>query len=137
MPTQKKFTTIKQFQEAIDKYFSDCEIKKIPYTICWLALALWFTSRRALLNYWKKEWYEKYFPILKKAKLKVEQQNEERLYSWANTTWTIFNLKCNFERQDKEVIEQKSENINYNFNMEDIENKSTKELEIIRKNLLS
>lgn len=92
----KKYSK-EELQRAIDNYFKDCDKKEKPYTMSGLAYAL-NIDRKTLLNYSKDE---EFFPTIKKAKQKVEQQLEENaLIGKGNSTFTIFNLKNNFEWKD-------------------------------------
>lgn len=86
-----KFKSPEELQEKIDAYFLRCDEKELPYTVCGLALAL-DCDRKTLINYDKKE---EYFHTIKKAKLKIEEYAEMRLYS-NNVAGVIFNLKNNF-----------------------------------------
>ena len=93
----KKYSKTEELQNSIDKYFKDCDKKEKPYTMSGLAYAL-DMDRKTLLNYSKDE---EFFPTIKKAKQKVEQQLEENaLIGKGNSTFTIFNLKNNFEWKD-------------------------------------
>jgi len=70
---------------------------KIP-TISGLAVAL-DTSRRTLVNYEEKE---EFFHTIKEAKQFIESVIEEwALKWWFNPTFSIFNLKNNFDWKDK------------------------------------
>lgn len=97
-----KFTNLEKLQQDIDNYFKECDEQKRPYTITGLAYAL-DTSRRTLLDYEYKD--DEFSHTIKKAKDKVEQYAEEKLYSGANTTGVIFSLKNNYNWQDKQEIE--------------------------------
>lgn len=102
MARPKLYTSVEKMEEDIEKYFNECDIKEKPYTMSGLAYAL-DMDRRSLLNYSKDE---QFFPTIKKAKEKVEQQLEENaLTGKANATFTIFNLKNNFNWQDKTEME--------------------------------
>jgi len=73
-----------------------------------LALALGFTSRQAIINY---EGKPAFVDTLKKAKLKIEQFNEERLYDKGTpTAGVIFNLTNNWKWENK--MHSTNENIN-------------------------
>ena len=64
-------------------------------------------DRKSLLNYSKNE---KFFPTIKKAREKVEQQLEENaLMGKANATFTIFNLKNNYGWRDSVEVNNNSE----------------------------
>lgn len=104
MARPKLYTNVEDMEKDIEKYFQDCDKKEKPYTMSGLAYAL-DMDRRSLLNYSKDE---KFFPTIKKAKEKVEQQLEENaLMGKSNSTFTIFNLKNNFNWKD--TIEEKHE----------------------------
>lgn len=96
-----KYETVEELDEAINKYFAECDMLKEPYTITGLALAL-DVDRRTLTNYSNKE---EFFPTIKRAKLKVENYLEKRLIKDTSTTGIIFNLKNNFNWKDKQEIE--------------------------------
>jgi hypothetical protein len=97
-----KFETVEQLQKAIDEYFDYCDENNKPYTVSGLAYAL-DTTRRTLLDYQEKE---EFSHTIKKAKAKIEQFNEELLYSKdVPTVGVIFNLKNNYEWKDKQEID--------------------------------
>lgn len=106
MARPKLYTSVEDMQKIIDEYFMICDEKEKPYTMSGLAYAL-DMDRKSLLNYSKDE---KFFPTIKKAREKVEQQLEENaLMGKANATFTIFNLKNNYGWVDKQEIENKSQ----------------------------
>lgn len=93
----KLYSSVEDMEKDIKKYFEECDKKEKPYTVSGLAYAL-NMSRQSLINYEKNEMF---FDTIKKAKLKVEQQLEENaLLGKGNSTFTIFNLKNNFEWKD-------------------------------------
>ena len=97
------YSTPEDMQVMIDKYFSDMDKLKRPYTVTGLALALGFTSRQAILNYEDKLTF---VDTLKKAKLKIENFNEYKLYDKGTpTAGVIFNLANNRWRQNKQTID--------------------------------
>jgi len=115
-----------EMQILIDKYFLDCEgiiykdldgevvmdkygkavvLGSKPLTITGLALALDFTSRQSLLNYvGKKEFVD----TITRAKAKVEEYAESRLYDRDGSNGAKFSLANNFkdwrEKQDVSLI---------------------------------
>jgi hypothetical protein len=107
----KLYTSVEDMQKIIDEYFIICDEKEKPYTMSGLAYAL-DMDRKSLLNYSKDE---QFFPTIKKAREKVEQQLEENaLMGKANATFTIFNLKNNYgwvDKQEQEITETKRYNI--------------------------
>lgn len=106
MARPKLYTSVEKMAEDIDKYFLDCDEKQKPYTMSGLAYAL-DMDRKSLLNYSKDEMF---FPTIKKAKEKVEQQLEENaLMGKANSTFTIFNLKNNFNWKDAVEVNNTNE----------------------------
>ena len=89
--------------EDMEKVVFECFSKTIEegrlLTITWLAIALGFNSRQSLLNY---EGDKRYLDTIKKAKLMIEQYNEEKLYDKGTpTAWVIFNLVNNYKRENK------------------------------------
>lgn len=117
------YNTAEEMQEKIDAYFKGCEgtplynelgqplldknmhpimFGKRPLTITGLALALGFTSRQALLNYQAKD---EFVDTIMRAKAKVEQYAEERLYDKDGANGAKFSLANNFNgwREKKEI----------------------------------
>lgn len=109
------YKTVGEMDEAIDKFFEECDEKGDPYTISGLALALNFNSRRALLEYLDMEDIngEPYSPSIKRAKAKCEAYVEKGLLNGkCNATGAIFNLKNNYGWKDKTEQEIKAETDN-------------------------
>ena len=74
-----------------------------PLTITGLALALGFNSRQSLLNYQGKQ---EFMDTITRAKAKVEQYAEERLYDKDGANGAKFSLSNNFEGwKEKQQIE--------------------------------
>lgn len=118
------YKTVEEIQAKIDAYFKSCEgtvytddegtpvldkfgrpviVGERPLTITGLALALGFTSRQALLNYQAKE---EFVDTITRAKAKVEQYAEERLYDKDGANGAKFSLANNFEGwKEKQQIE--------------------------------
>lgn len=94
-----KFKTVKALQEAIDKYFADCDETGEPLTVTGLALAL-DTTRDVLMDYQEKDGYSN---TVKKAKLRIENAYEKRLIYRGNGG-DIFALK-QFGWRDKQELE--------------------------------
>ena len=108
------YKTPEEMQKVIDKYFEDCngeyividgnvatdknghpiKTKERPLTITGLALALGFTSRQALLNY---EGKKEFVDTIKRAKSRIEQYAEERLFDKDGVNGAKFNLSNNFK----------------------------------------
>lgn len=106
-----KFDSLELLQLKIDDYFAWADNNKRPYTITGLALFL-DTSRETLMNYEAKE---QYFDTIKRAKLRVENYAEERVYSGQMVAGPIFVLK-NFGWKDKQDIDS---NTNVTFTVVD------------------
>jgi len=102
---RKKFKSPEELQKKIDKYFEDCKKNKEPVTITGLALALDMSSRQDLLNYSTKPGYEDFFDIVKKAKLRVENEIEKavRKSSRAGDIFILKNLGWS-DRQDVSLV---------------------------------
>ncbi len=101
MPRPKKYNKVEEMQRDIDNYFKECDANDRPYTISGLAYAL-DTTRRTLLDY---EENDEFSHTIKRAKAKIEQFVEERLFVGSNTAGVIFNLKNNYNWKDKQEIE--------------------------------
>lgn len=108
-----------EMQEKIDAYFAECQghplldkegntvtdkfgypiiLDSKPLTVTGLALALGFTTRHSLLNYQSKS--KKYQEIIERAKLKIENYAEMRLYDKDGSNGAKFNLQNNFRHWD-------------------------------------
>ncbi len=109
------YTTVEEMQVKIEQYFKDCEgrilkdadgqtvydkygyplvVDRKPLTITGLALALGFNSRQALLNYQAKAEFN---DTILRAKARVEQYAEERLFDKDGANGAKFSLANNFE----------------------------------------
>jgi hypothetical protein len=118
------FTSAEEMQEKIDAYFKECEGKIMtdeegkpllnkygqpiiygakPLTITGLALAIGFNSRQSLLNY---EGQEEFLDTIKRAKAKVEEYAESRLFDKDGSNGAKFSLSNNFKGwAEKQQIE--------------------------------
>ena len=101
----KKYENVEDMEEAIEKYFAEQDKKGMPYTVSGLALALGMT-RETLLRYEEKDIFS---DTIKRAKQKIEEYVETRLFVSGIATGVIFNLKNNFGWKDKQEIEQNGE----------------------------
>jgi hypothetical protein len=130
------FKSKEEMQEKIDEYFKECEgeiirdecgnpvedkrgnILKIgarPLTVTGLALALGFNSRQSLLNYQGKE---EFMDTITRAKTRIEQYAEERLFDKDGANGAKFSLANNFEGwKEKQQIEA-DVNSDVNINIE-------------------
>ena len=107
-------------QELIDKYFEDCDghlllddderplldkwgkpivIGDHPPTVTGLALALGFHSRQSLLNYQGKR---QFMDTITRAKMRVEEYAERRLYDRDGARGAEFTLRYNFRWAQEE-----------------------------------
>lgn len=110
-----KYKNREEIEEKIEKYFKDCEgheltdeegntvynkygypviVDRKPLTITGLALALGFASRQALLNYQGKQEFN---DTITRAKTRVEQYAEERLFDKDGSSGAQFSLRNNFK----------------------------------------
>lgn len=109
-----KYKSPKKMQAAIDAYFEECKgelltdkegkavldkygapiyLNRRPPTVTGLALALGFTSRQALLNYQAKD---NFVDTVTRAKTRIEQYTEERLFDREGVQGAKFSLVNNF-----------------------------------------
>ena len=110
-----KFTDPEELQEKINQYFKDCEghvltdadgnpvvtkygepviVGARPLTVTGLALAIGFQSRTSLLEY---EGKPKFREIIVRAKSRIEQYTEERLFDKDGANGAKFSLQNNFK----------------------------------------
>lgn len=94
-----KFLDPQDIQIKADKFFIDCDDKKIPYTITGLAIELGFNSRQQLLEY---EDRGEFHDTIKRAKARCERFAEEKMYG-NNAAGPIFALK-NYGWKDKQEV---------------------------------
>lgn len=119
-----KYKNKEEMQAKIDAYFEECKGRVLhdadgnpmtdkngnllrvdvkPLTITGLALALGFCSRQALLNYQAKGEFN---DTILRAKAKVEQYAEERLFDKDGANGAKFSLANNFDGwKEKQHIE--------------------------------
>lgn len=120
-----KYKNKEQIEELIEQYFKSCEgeilkdrdgepvfnkygqpviVNQRPPTVTGLALALGFSSRQALLNYQAKKEFN---DTITRAKSRIEQYAEERLFDRDGANGAKFSLSNNFkgwsEKQEVEV----------------------------------
>lgn len=123
-----KFESAEQMQGLIDEYFKKCEGEPLlndeglpivdkygqpvilgarPPTITGLALALGFNCRLSLLNY---EGKQEFVNTVKRAKARVEEYAETRLFDRDGANGAKFSLANNFdgwrEKQSMELAGQ-------------------------------
>lgn len=127
------FKTPEEMQEKIDGYFKECEGHPLvdddgnavmdkfgypiitgqkPLTVTGLALALGFTTRQSLLNYQHRS--KRFQEIIERAKLRIENYAEMRLYDRDGSNGAKFNLQNNFKHwnADKEKDDGKYPAVN-------------------------
>ena len=113
-----------EIQEKIDKYFEECEGKVLedkdgnpilnkyggviimgskPPTVTGLALALGFSTRQSLLNYQEQD---EFLDTITRAKSRVEQYAEERLFDRDGSHGAQFSLRNNFKGWKSKDIEE-------------------------------
>lgn len=119
-----KFQNKDEIQVLIDKYFEECKgvlvkdekgkaitdkngnpviLGARPLTVTGLALALGFNSRQSLLNYQGKK---EFMDTITRAKARVEEYTEERLFDKDGANGAKFSLANNFEGwKEKQKIE--------------------------------
>lgn len=97
-----KFETPEKLQEAINAYYSECEIKEKPLTMSGLADTLGI-DRKTLVNYSNRD---NFFLTIEKARSKVQRDSEERLVGGkGSAAGIIFSMKNNFGWVDKTEVD--------------------------------
>jgi hypothetical protein len=120
-----KYKTAEELDSAIEEYFNYCDnrlqqlysakadgvievMNPAPYTMSGLAYAMG-VDRRTLLNYSKDE---SFFPLIKRARERVESDVEERMSDKQTfTPGLIFNAKNNFGWVDAQRVDARIENV--------------------------
>lgn len=98
-----KILTDEEGKAIVDKYNNPIIIDSKPLTITGLALALGFNSRQALLNYQGRAEFN---DTITRAKSRIEQYAEERLFDKDGANGAKFTLANNFEGwKEKQQIE--------------------------------
>ena len=99
-----------EIEALIEAYFIECRDQQRPPTVTGLALALGFTSRQALLNYQAKR---EFVDTITRAKSRIEQYAEERLFDRDGTAGAQFSLKNNFTgwNREKEIDAESTEKL--------------------------
>lgn len=90
-------------EQVVNKYGYPCYVKAPkPPTVTGLALALGFTNRQSLLNYQEKK---EFVDTITRAKSRVEEYAEQRLFDRDGSNGAQFSLRNNFKgwngEQDK------------------------------------
>lgn len=119
-----KYKSKEEIEEKIEQYFKDCEghaltddegntvynkwgypviVDRKPPTVTGLALALGFSTRLSLLNYQDKK---EFMNTITRAKSRVEQYAEERLFDKDGTSGAQFSLRNNFKGWDADKKEE-------------------------------
>ena len=111
-----KYKSVEEIEDKIEQYFESCEgepliddegnqvVNKYGYP-CWikppkpptvtgLALALGFTTRLSLLNYQGKK---EFMNTITRAKTKIEEYAESRLFDRDGSNGAQFSLRNNFK----------------------------------------
>ena len=126
-----KWTSPEDMQKAIDEYFLRCEgtpmtdenglpilnkygepvmLGKRPPTTAGLALHLGFSDRTSLLDYQERD---EFYLTITRAKQRIEDYIESRLYDKEGSNGAKFALSCNFRRwNDKQEVSITSQNVN-------------------------
>lgn len=116
--------TVEEMQRRIDAYFDECDghpledkdgslilnkydeqimIGEKPYTMTGLALAIGLNSRQALLNYQGRAEFN---DTITRAKARVEQYAESRLFDRDGANGAKFSLANNFKQwKEKQELE--------------------------------
>lgn len=129
------FNTVEELQKKIEEYFESCKgevlkdkegntvfdkygfpilVNQKPLTVTGLALFLGFNSRQTLLNYQDKE---EFMDTIMRAKTKVEEYVETRLFDKDGCNGAKFNLSNNFGWREKQEVENTNVNLNNNMDL--------------------
>ena len=108
----KKYKKVSEMASSIQDYFQQCTDKMKPLTVAGLAFHLGFLDTQSLCDYESKPGYDQFHILIKRAKLYILTDKEERLISGkGNVAGLIFDLKNNYGYADKQEIKFNSKNI--------------------------
>jgi|18_taG_2_1085343.scaffolds.fasta_scaffold03138_2 hypothetical protein len=97
-----KYKTAKDLQSKIDKYKKHRDGKNLPYTKQSLILYLGFCDLHALEDSYTNK--DEFSPTIKKIYTEIESSKIDSMYGDnPNTTFTIFDLKCNSGWNDRKA----------------------------------
>ena len=117
-----KYKTEKELDTKIQEYKSQRDKDSLPYTKISLVLSLGFSDRHALDDSYINN--PKFSAIVKKIFLEIESSKVDSMYKEnGNTTFTIFDLKCNYGWNDKKA-EQESDVTVIDFEFEEVKPES-------------
>lgn len=97
-----KFSSVDDLKIAVEKYFTGTEQSQKPPTIAGLMRELDFADYSTFHDYQAKP---RFSQVLKKARLRILEAHEERLFS-PSCTGSIFYLKCHGGGMFKERPQQ-------------------------------
>ena len=99
----RKISSPEEFDRLVDLYIATCQNidKPVPITLTGMILALGLTSKDSLYEYGT---YPEFSESVKRARLLIEQEYENRLIVGTNAAAPIFALK-NFGWRDKAEVE--------------------------------
>lgn len=113
---EKRYTNEADLKRDILAYFDYCEQNERALTMTGLAIALGFRTRQALCNYEREPGYEFAFDVIQYAKLKIEEDTEQRLHDPKNynISGAIFSLKNNWGWVDKSEVKTDARVMQFN-----------------------
>ena len=90
-----------EFDERVDNYINWCRTQDKPVLLTGMILALGFNSKDTFYSY---ENYPEFSDSVKRARLLIEMEYEQRLNTFNSATGPIFALK-NFGWSDKQEVD--------------------------------
>jgi len=98
----RKWQSATAAQKVVDDYFKAIKQEDRPPTLCGLSLAL-DLDKRSLMRYAAGPDDDGFVAVIKKAKTRIEQAHEERLFG-SNSTGSIFWLKNHGGYRDQQEL---------------------------------
>lgn len=116
-----KYKTSKELQAKIDEYKEHRKEEKLPYTKQSLILYLDFVDLHALEDSYANK--DEFSPTIKKIYTEIESSKIDAMYGDnPNTTFTIFDLKCNSGWNDKKAEQDNNEIDVIDFDFVEVKN---------------
>ncbi len=114
-----KYKTAKELQAKIDEYKTHREGKNLPYTKQSLVIYLKFVDLHALEDSYANK--DEFSPTIKKIYTEIESSKIDAMYGDnPNTTFTIFDLKCNSGWNDKKAEQSDNDIDVVDFDFEEV-----------------
>ena len=130
-----KFASVEEFEKAVNSYFDAIQAPQLdkngkpvvnqfgepmmvyirPATMTGLALHIGLASRQAILNYSHRS--KAYEDVVKKARMRVQEYCEQRLFDRDGAKGAQFSLRNNFDWVEKQEVDLGTQENGFSINV--------------------